>query len=115
MLNKQALIDHLNRHDDVIALSNLRRLIQSGRFDIPNEADQLREEVKRLEIALYTHESYDKSVSELYQEIERLRAALEQIANYERDEYESYLVAYAKCKLIAIQALSGQNRPGRNG
>jgi len=34
------------------------------------------------------------------------------IANYERDEYESDLVVYAKCKRIAIEALSSTEPTG---
>lgn len=120
-----------------IALEEIKDEIQSGRFDITDEdgepidfikeidtayglaskhqdeIQQLQEEVKRLEIALYTHESYDKSVSELYQETDRLRAALVAIKPYidedfpngpdgESDATVGYRLAYKKI----VEALS---------
>lgn len=42
--------------------------------------------IKRLEIALFTHQSYDKAVCELQEENERLRKALEEArAEYSKD------------------------------
>nr|WP_150959332.1 hypothetical protein [Aneurinibacillus sp. XH2] len=79
------------------AYQNVIDDIQSGKFDATVTDDQLEA------IALRSYDDFSRYAAK---EILRLRSALERIANYECDQHESDLIAYANCKRIAIEAIS---------
>ncbi|GIQ63546.1 hypothetical protein PACILC2_21140 [Paenibacillus cisolokensis] len=87
-------LDYDPNGDCNVSKWQLRNKIQSGAFDAP--------EMEHIN----AYRAREGLIKRQQEEVQRLRAALEQIANYERDEYESDLVVYAKCKRIAIKALS---------
>jgi len=104
-LNKKALLNRLGydpKGDGTVSKWKLRTEIQSGAFD----ADESEGTWKA------TAEILGRENAQLKDEVRRLRVELEKIANYERNEYESDLVVYAKCKRIAIQAISSTEPTG---
>lgn len=57
---------------------------------LQTDLQQSREEVERLTIALHTHQSYDKTASELHDENERLRGELEEVREDLKEEKQKF-------------------------
>ncbi|GIP10427.1 hypothetical protein J1TS5_25970 [Paenibacillus macerans] len=54
--------------------------------DVLITLEKANKQIRRLETALFTHQNYDKTVSELHEENERLRKALEEVrAEYSKE------------------------------